>query len=136
MQAVCEDFEAELMEFNGEANHVHLLVNFPPKVAVSRLVNSLKGVSSRRAPPRVPRPRPPLLAGTAPVVRLVLRRVGRRCAAQHRAAVYRAGEPATPTLAEVNSADPCTQPRSDQFTDSLHHRAEARCTANTSGSQG
>lgn len=48
MRAVCEDFEAELVEFNGEANHVHLLVNFPPKVAVSRLVNSLKGVSSRR----------------------------------------------------------------------------------------
>ncbi len=33
---------------NGETNHVHLLVNFPPKVALSRLVNSLKGVSSRR----------------------------------------------------------------------------------------
>lgn len=48
MRAVCEDFEVELVEFNGESNHVHLLVNFPPKVAVSKLVNSLKGVSSRR----------------------------------------------------------------------------------------
>jgi putative transposase len=48
MRAVCVDFEAELIEFNGEPDHVHLLVNFPPKVAVSRLVNSLKGVSSRR----------------------------------------------------------------------------------------
>jgi putative transposase len=38
----------ELWEFNGEASHVHLLVNFPPKVAPSKLVNSLKGVSSRR----------------------------------------------------------------------------------------
>ena len=27
---------------------MHLLVNYPPKVAVTRLVNSLKGVSSRR----------------------------------------------------------------------------------------
>ena len=45
---VCRDFEAELQEFNGETDHVHLLVNFPPKVAVSKLVNSLKGVSSRR----------------------------------------------------------------------------------------
>jgi putative transposase len=27
---------------------LHLLVNFPPKVAVTKLVNSLKGVSSRR----------------------------------------------------------------------------------------
>ena len=48
MRAVCSDFETELVEFNGEANHVHLLVNFPPKVALSKLVNSLKGVSSRR----------------------------------------------------------------------------------------
>jgi putative transposase len=48
MRAVCADFETELVEFNGEANHVHLLVNFPPKVALSKLVNSLKGVSSRR----------------------------------------------------------------------------------------
>lgn len=31
-----------------EADHVHLLVSYPPKVALSRLVNSLKGVSSRR----------------------------------------------------------------------------------------
>ncbi|MGW3451827.1 IS200/IS605 family transposase, partial [Streptomyces sp. NPDC001076] len=38
MRAVCEDFEAELVEFNGETNHVHLLVNFPPKVTVSKLV--------------------------------------------------------------------------------------------------
>src|SRR3979411_2042145 len=48
MRAVCADFETELVEFNGESNHVHLLVNFPPKVALSKLVNSLKGVSSRR----------------------------------------------------------------------------------------
>jgi putative transposase len=44
---VCNDFEAELVEFDGEDDHVHLLVNYPPKVAVSTLVNSLKGVSSR-----------------------------------------------------------------------------------------
>jgi putative transposase len=48
MRDVCTDFEAELVEFNGENNHVHLLVNYPPKMAVARLVNSLKGVSSRR----------------------------------------------------------------------------------------
>ena len=47
MRAVCADFETSLVEFNGEGEHVHLLVNFPPKVAVSKLVNSLKGVSSR-----------------------------------------------------------------------------------------
>ncbi len=47
-RSVCADFEAELVEFNGEPDHVHLLVNYPPKAALSRLVNSLKGVSSRR----------------------------------------------------------------------------------------
>lgn len=46
-EKVCVDFEAELVEFDGEDDHVHLLVNYPPKVAVSALVNSLKGVSSR-----------------------------------------------------------------------------------------
>jgi putative transposase len=45
---VAADFEAELVEFEGEADHVHLLVNYPPKHSASRLVNSLKGVSSRR----------------------------------------------------------------------------------------
>jgi putative transposase len=44
---VCESFEASLVEMDGEDNHVHLLVEYPPKVAVSALVNSLKGVSSR-----------------------------------------------------------------------------------------
>ena len=44
---VCIDFEARLVEMNGEDDHVHLLVEYPTKVAVSTLVNSLKGVSSR-----------------------------------------------------------------------------------------
>ena len=44
---VCNDFEAELMEFDGGQDHVHLLVSCHPKVAISVLVNSLKGVSSR-----------------------------------------------------------------------------------------
>lgn len=44
---VCKNFESELVEFDGEKDHVHLLINYPPKVAVSKMVNSLKGVSSR-----------------------------------------------------------------------------------------
>ncbi|MGW0805791.1 IS200/IS605 family transposase [Nonomuraea sp. NPDC002799] len=46
MIEVCDSFEAELREFNGEDDHVHLLVHYPPKMAISKLVNSLKGVSS------------------------------------------------------------------------------------------
>ena len=39
---------AQLHEFNGETDHVHLLVHYPPSLAVPVLVNRLKGVSSRR----------------------------------------------------------------------------------------
>lgn len=44
---VCADFESTLVEMDGEDDHVHLLVEYPPKVSVSGLVNGLKGVSSR-----------------------------------------------------------------------------------------
>ena len=44
---VCNDFDAQLVEMDGEHDHVHLRVSYPPKVAVSALVNSLKGASSR-----------------------------------------------------------------------------------------
>jgi len=44
---VCGDFEAQLVEMDGEHDHEHLLVNYPPKVSASALVNSLKGASSR-----------------------------------------------------------------------------------------
>lgn len=44
---VCEDFEATLVEFDGEGDHVHLLINYSSKIAISNLVNSLKGVPSR-----------------------------------------------------------------------------------------
>ncbi|WP_246467414.1 IS200/IS605 family transposase [Streptosporangium album] len=47
MREVCADFEVELREFSGEDDHVHPLVRYPPKVALSKLVNSLKGVSAR-----------------------------------------------------------------------------------------
>jgi putative transposase len=44
---LCADFEAELVEFDDEDNHVHLLANYPLKISVSALVDSLKGVSNR-----------------------------------------------------------------------------------------
>jgi len=47
-EQVCADFECELRESGWETDHVHLLVSYPPKVALSRLINSLKGVSARR----------------------------------------------------------------------------------------
>ncbi len=46
-EKVLDDFEATLVEFNGESDHVHLLIEYPPKHSISRMANSLKGVSSR-----------------------------------------------------------------------------------------
>jgi putative transposase len=37
-----------ILEFNGEADHVHALIEYPPKLSISQIVNALKGVSSRR----------------------------------------------------------------------------------------
>lgn len=37
-----------ILEFNGENNHVHALIEYPPKLSLSQIVNALKGVSSRR----------------------------------------------------------------------------------------
>jgi putative transposase len=51
---VCDDFGAVLSQCNGEDDHVHLLVEYPPKVPVAALVNSLKGVSARRLRQRYP----------------------------------------------------------------------------------
>jgi len=46
-EKVYTDFEAQLVERNGEAKHVHLLIHHPPKHSVSSMVNRLKSVSSR-----------------------------------------------------------------------------------------
>jgi len=69
---VCSDFGATLVECDGEDDHVHLLVEYPPTVAISSLVNSLKaspaavsasnsrsaptGTTSGRRPTSPPRP--------------------------------------------------------------------------------
>ena len=49
MRDVCGDFEVEPAEFHGESNHLHPLVNFPPKVALSTLVNSLNWSTHSKA---------------------------------------------------------------------------------------
>lgn len=38
----------QVLEFNGEVDHIHALIEYPPKLSISQIVNALKGVSSRR----------------------------------------------------------------------------------------
>jgi len=44
---ICEGQKSKLLELSGEAEHVHLLVDIAPDVAPSKLVNTLKTISSR-----------------------------------------------------------------------------------------
>lgn len=46
-KANCAKWECTLLEFNGEVDHVHALIDLNPKVAPSKFVNNLKTVSSR-----------------------------------------------------------------------------------------
>ncbi|WP_424103566.1 IS200/IS605 family transposase [Moorena producens] len=43
-----EKWDGDLVEFNGEADHIHLLFQYHPDVPLSNLVNNLKSVSSRK----------------------------------------------------------------------------------------
>jgi putative transposase len=43
----CLDWSGKLIEFNGEADHVHILIELPPNLDLSRFVNNLKTTSSR-----------------------------------------------------------------------------------------
>ena len=45
---ILADWRCELLEFGGEADHVHLLVDIHPALNISSLINNLKTASARR----------------------------------------------------------------------------------------
>lgn len=45
---VASKMNFKVLEFNGESAHIHVLLEYPPKLSISLIVNALKGVSSRR----------------------------------------------------------------------------------------
>jgi putative transposase len=45
---VCERHGAALIEADGEDDHLHLLIEYPPKVALSTLVGAIKTNTSKR----------------------------------------------------------------------------------------
>ena len=45
---VAKKMDFQILEFNGESDHIHVLIEYPPKLSISQIVNTLKGVSSRR----------------------------------------------------------------------------------------
>ena len=47
-ESLLDKFDGKIIEFNGESDHAHLLFRYHPEVQLSKLVNSLKSVSSRK----------------------------------------------------------------------------------------
>ena len=46
--AVAKSLNCRLIEFNGEADHIHAVIEYPPKLSSSKLANAFKGTSSRK----------------------------------------------------------------------------------------
>ncbi len=46
-KSVLKAWNCQLIEFNGEKDHVHLLVSFPPQKRLSDLVGNLKATASK-----------------------------------------------------------------------------------------
>ena len=44
---VFEKMDCKLMACDGEADHIHMLVEYPPKLSISVMINAFKGTSSR-----------------------------------------------------------------------------------------
>ena len=47
-EAVVRSLNCKLIAFNGEADHIHAVIEYPPKLSLSKLANAFKGTSSRR----------------------------------------------------------------------------------------
>ena len=43
-----DSWKCNILEFNGEQDHVHVLFEAPPQVELAKLINNIKTVSSRR----------------------------------------------------------------------------------------
>lgn len=48
MADLCQKWDCKLVEFNGEANHIHLLFQYLPQMELPKFIGNLKSVTSRR----------------------------------------------------------------------------------------
>jgi putative transposase len=53
-KSILEARGCELREFNGEVDHVHLLVSYKPEISISNLVANLKSTASKQLWPTFP----------------------------------------------------------------------------------
>lgn len=43
----CQKLKSCLIEFNGESDHIHMIISYPPSLSISRLVQVLKSITGR-----------------------------------------------------------------------------------------
>lgn len=48
VEDLCQKWDCKLIEFNGEEDHVHLLFQYFPQMELTKFINNLKTVTSRR----------------------------------------------------------------------------------------
>lgn len=48
IRRICEELDVQILAGNVRLDHVHLLLSYPPSLCISRLVQKLKGMSSRK----------------------------------------------------------------------------------------
>jgi putative transposase len=51
---LCQKWDCKLIEFNGEADHIHLLFQYYPQMDVSKFVNNIKSVQTADITPKQP----------------------------------------------------------------------------------
>lgn len=44
---IADDLGIRITEYNGERDHIHLLINYKPNITISKIANFIKGISSR-----------------------------------------------------------------------------------------
>lgn len=48
VSALCDKWGCKMIEFNGEEDHIHLLFQYYPQMALPKFISNLKSISSRR----------------------------------------------------------------------------------------
>ena len=95
MDGACLDPDAELVEFNGEADHVHLLVANPTHTGDRHPGSATQRPYRFRGAPPLHRHLPPCPHARTPVIAVLLRRVLRWRATVDHQAIHRRPSPGT-----------------------------------------
>jgi putative transposase len=48
IRRICTELEVDILAGNVRRDHVHLLVSMPPQLSVSKLIQKVKGITSRK----------------------------------------------------------------------------------------